>query len=257
MHRPLIIFHFLCCVAFTVFLLGYFETMYPENETCDKRRACKYKGDNVTSCPVASCTGDQDCCELCGLTGVGNITAARNIRIEDPLQTGLVILGIVFVLYCGIFCLNLIRIVTDKFNIKVIAAVTGIALLAMMLLYVIVTVFFFCSLLADISFYRFCHDQLVLLINWTAVCCLLFIDFLACFMPYVKNKNRQNLMKYEALEIEHGGEAALLMNKAQQLKPTGFLFRRIIDWVAGVLVLWWLIVTVYFIGLGQGRWNPV
>ncbi len=114
------------------------------------------------------------------------------------------------------------------------------------------------AMLTDMEFYRDCHSSLVIIFSWAVLCGICFVDASLRVVPALTTKIKKNKAVKEALLVVDQGESAKKLMVAEKMKiksPT--CLNKLIDWPLKVLLLWWVCVSIYFIGIGEGRWNPI
>lgn len=113
-------------------------------------------------------------------------------------------------------------------------------------------------LLTDLHFYVACHSSLVIVISWIVLCALLFLDGLIRYAPTVQKTVYKNKQIKKALMTVDQGTSAKLLVRAELINTKGTsVCSRLIDYPLGILLLWWVFVVIYFIGIGEGRWAPI
>lgn len=263
MHRPIIVLHLILCIAFTVFLLGYFESLYPKTDLCNKLLKCTFSGN--ASCPSLNCTGDKRCCDLCEhdkqflnrADHTTEIHAVSALVLATPLNIALTTFGFLVSIYGIVLGITIFGgfVVKHRGSLKFIWIIISTLLSLIALGYLIFLLVLICALLSDYSYYKHCQTDLIVLVNWTFTGFILFIDYLVGFWPHISMKNRRTKLRQQALEMENGTEAALLISEGDRLRPPCRYLLKIVHWMAGILLLWWLIVVVYFVGVGEAHWR--
>lgn len=251
MHQPVLVLHLILCASFSVFLLGYFESLYPDNPICLKREKCKFTTRKYANSSLLFCTGIQECCDLLD-NRVNNFTASYNVFFSQPLTVSFILIAIAAGLYFGVTLFSFLNHHRNILNLA-----SGIFLLTIVILYLSVIFIISLALFLDWSYYSKCQMDLVLSLNWAVLCLILFLDFIFSYWPAIKMRKEKTHKMKQALFIEDVEESAHLLSSATSLSLPFQPCRRLVKVLACILLLWWIMVTIYFIGVGQGRWNFV
>lgn len=285
MLRPVLILHLMLAAAFTIFMTSYFDKLY-NTPACNHLAGCNFtsKPDNSSAdhhdltrtidCPVKTCQGDEWCCEVCtaqkGNRWAESIVQATSTRVfPDPTWAILTVFGIDTLLFIIIFILNYTTIKklnqaetyeeeTPRFVGYKTRVFIGLVIVGIFVSVVAIGIYLGIAMITDMNFYRDCHSGLTITISWMVLCAVCFIDAGLRVVPAITNKVKKNQAVKEALLVVDQGESAKRLMAAEKIKtkaPT--CLNKIIDWPLNILLLWWVVVCIYFIGVGEGRWSPI
>ena len=241
-------------------------------------------------CPVEDCRGDDECCHACGYVK-GNMWSKTPLQMttgkkfKDPTWF---VLGVVlynFLLFMVIFVLNVAKkrvknpartkaeiesaenlYEFDEFEYSpactspLAKSVVGMILLLMFVSLITTTGYLIVVLTTEFTFYRDCHSTLTILFSWIVLCAFIVIDGFIQFVPSVtKTMEKNQKIKQAILTVDQGLSAKRLI-QAEKIKTSygsSSLCSKIINYPLSLLLIWWVFITVYFIGIGEEKWNPI
>lgn len=291
MFSPVLILHILLAIAFTVFMQSYFEQLY-KTTACQHLSGCELTLSEdevhaselygVPACPVKDCNGDNECCSRCKFV-YGNVWTHSSVtmkstkKLQDPTWIIIGVIGANFLAFVIIFGVNIAKKrtinpaydpydpeceipeyeSTPAFTSTKARAVIGLTLILMFLSIMGLMGFLIVVILTDFHFYQICHSTLVILGSWVVLCMFLLIDALMKFLPSVTKVMKKNRMIKKAYETVDQGLSAKRLMEAEKINTNITCCSKILNYPLGILLLWWVLVTIYFIGIGEGRWNPI
>lgn len=285
---PIVVLHLICAVGFSIFMLQYYNILY-DKPACNHMGGCEmqdiYKvtknsteDENGTlttttikpvktpACPVKECRGDEFCCKLCSEVK-GNDYSERPIHMEstlyihNPAIITIAIVGVVIGVFIIVCIANICRMKSGKRGTTFVRFLIGITLFLLFLTLAGSVAFIVISIISDFDYYKDCHAKLTLNISWGFVCGILAISYSTSILPSFTRIMRAEQLKRDALDIPDHDESTQMLIKADRLKHEPIekpgLFSTIARYLLTLCLLWWPAITIYFIGVGQGRWLPI
>ena len=235
MLRTVVTLHLLFIIAFTVFMLEYYETLYPESILCDKVVGCLYRLDNSSSllpCSnlsyILSCRGHEFCCKLCEKRSKKmdgqSVTAVNNIF--NITTTTCSTLGILFLFYL----LSIYLAYKKKYQL-----LTGFLIFLILGSMLVLVLFLGISVVVDFPYYKSCNSEFAINLGWLMVTSFIFLDLLLSFSSADKL-------------IDEEAPVRTILTKPIHV---------ILDCIFRIALIWWPLLVIYFIGIGNKRWNPL
>jgi hypothetical protein len=231
--RVLIWFQILCCTGISVFLICYYEYIYPATLLCDRLTRC---GVSVSSClDISTCVGDSGCCHEC--LSVANEDSDKKIEMRNMMTMRDIIMYIIaFSLLVMVLEVTAVILTTKRvlhkvrddffYKLKTTAMVLllgGNVILTSVILLVII------SMILDWEYYLSCQLELMTMMNWLAVDLVLLIHFFFGERPSTKRH-----------VYKKGTCCSVLVS--------GMMF---------LLLMWWLLCIAYVICVGKEYIRPI
>lgn len=241
MLRGVVSIHLLFVLAFSIFMLEYFEQLYPQSIVCDKLAGCLYQINSSIALPCVKlrevgfneCIGQDFCCKLCQDAKDNNTTttviALTGLTITHITGAIYATLGILLTLYL----VSTILIFKQKWLFM-----AGFFICFEFILLIIMCLFLSINLVIDFPYYRTCNSEFSILLGWLMVISFIFFDITLSFSHF--NKVQAQVDSSRGIWKKLG-------------KPLNLVF----DYLFRVSLIWWPVIIIYFIGIGCGRWKPV
>lgn len=278
MLRLIVIIHVVLCLGFDVYVSKFFTPTFVFSDDvrfspCDEIFQCTV--DNINGslstfafCPTRNlCEGDDDCCSFCKQTvhwfeysspDIGPLSLSKSNRLGNPLFILRYIMLTTFIVLLLIFTINLF---TAAHPGILISTSMGISLLLVQLATGFGMLYATTALVLDSEYYLNCQTNLALIVGWTWVHVLTFVDILTRVSPSHSSRMKRRRDRKRALKTGASiDDVAKNLTKRldyverkstrASFNPCSLLFK----FIARITVLWWFFITVYFIGMASGRW---
>lgn len=277
MFKPIVLMHLILATAYTVFVVHFYDDIYGD-EVCMKLTQCKmtvvnetHTGDLTPYCPVKHCSGQEACCRYCqldpGQSLVDEAVLTSNIKLPNALTAVLTQLGLCVFLFVMVNLANLSRVALRMGEEKLwcVSSFAGFTLILITVDVIVVVTLCACSLLIDLSYYKQCQSDGLVICGWALTSLLILIDFVFRVWSRLVTKAKRNKWRAK-MRMERDAEDAveLMVDDAEGRRMNrtnngcnvmGAITSKIIDVLGGLMFLFWVGAVVYVVGIGEGYWK--
>ena len=243
---PLTITHFICSLIITIKVKLQWVSM---SKICTPLVGCDppiYR--NICISEAVTCVGSLRCCQYCNISHFQNsLQNQSHIEFSDtifyPIYISLV--GVVFILLLNILLFFLLKFTYHpKHKFLRLKSIPLKATLCLILVLIILSsvIFFPLSIslvFSNIHFIKQCQPAFILQVSWCWVLLLWLIQSLADVLPSGLFQNTHHKSKYMYSFI----------------KICLFPISLLINFMRIIGLLWWILISIYFIGLSYKKWK--
>lgn len=268
MAKGLLLLHYIATIAFTIYVVEFYDEIHAA-QVCDKLAECRLTFNaSITAamlCPSAaiSCVGDEECCTACELQPgarriyrYGDVLSLRSRIVIRYARTALisqvVVCGVLFSIILLLTITTILADVSPK-RLILLRRITVVMFACIVLELPIAVLFGIIALLVDFDYYRSCQSNGVVICAWSGI----------AFVTLLTVITNGGLRIYRRFSRPHNNSSGIHQEYAGRRfhrdglwVSFGSCVSKLLSIVLALGLCAWIMIFVYFIGIGQGTWKP-